>query len=220
MDNLPTWANIFLAYIMTSLVFHFIYLIDRRTRKEGLLFTLPPSAKSRMFAFLISILLGCALIILGIVGYLVSYETVILAIAAITLFAYSLGMDRPLAQIQNDYARTFHTQSVKKRKQIIGIKQMSPAEITYKVRNGARFVIFEYCISPLVVTLNYDSDIYFLEPNEDPRKHSLRFILITLFFGWFSLFGPINTIQCLLTNIRGGKDITNHIVNWLNQFQE
>lgn len=220
MDNLPTWANILLAYIIASLVFHFIYFLDRRTRKEGLLFTQPPSTKSRLFAFLIGIVLGCALIILGIIGYLESYEAVLLAIAAIALFAYSLGIDRPLAQIQTAYAQTFHPASFVKQKQIIGIDQMSPEEIAYKVRNGARFVMFEYCISPLVVTLNYDSKIYFIEPNKDPRKQGLRYILITLFLGWFSILGPVNTIQCLITDIRGGKDITNHVVNWLRWCEE
>jgi hypothetical protein len=215
MDNLPTWANIFLAYIEVSIVFHFIYLLDRRTKKEGLLFTQTPSIKSRIFAFLTGILLGGAFIIIWIIGYRESYETVILAMASIALIAYSLGIDRPLAQIQTAYAQTFHPASFMKRKRIIGINQMSLEEIDYKVRNGARFVIFEYCISPLVVTLDYNSNIFFIEPGEDACRLDLRYILISAFLGWFSILGPINTIRCLITDIRGGNDVTRHVEDWL-----
>jgi hypothetical protein len=220
MDNLPTWANILLAYIMVSFVFHFIYLLDRRTKKEGLLFTQTPSTKSRIFAFLIGILLGGAFIIIWVIGYRESYETVILAITSIALIAYSLGIDRPLVQIQTAYAQTFHPASFNKQKRIIGINQMSPEEIDYKVRNGARFVMFEYCISPLVVTLDYDSNIFFIEPGKDARRLSLRYILISVFLGWFSILGPINTIQCLITDIRGGKDVTRYVVDWLKWYHK
>ena len=220
MDNLPTWANILLAYIVVSFVFHFIYLLDRRTKKEGLLFTQPPSTKSRIFAFLMGILLGGAFIIIWGIGYRKSYETAILAIASIALIAYSLGIDRPLAQIQTAYAQTFHPESFMKRKRIIGINQMSSEVIKFKVKNGARFVMFEYCISPLIVTLDYDSNIFFIEPGEDARRLNLRYILISVLLGWFSILGPINTIRCLITDIRGGKDVTRQVVDWLKGYYE
>jgi hypothetical protein len=220
MDNLSPQANILLAYIVVSFIFHFIYLLDRRTKKEGLLFTQPPSTKSRIFAFLIGIVLGGSFIVTWVIGYRESYEAAILAIASIALIAYSLGIDRPLAQIQITYAQTFHRASFMKRKKIIGISQMSIEEIISKVGAGGRFVMFEYCISPLVVTLDYDSDVFFVEPNEDAQRLGLRYILLSFFLGWFSILGPINTIRCLITDIRGGKDVTRQVVEWLEWYYE
>jgi hypothetical protein len=220
MENLPTWANILLAYIVVSFIFHFIYLLDKRTKQEGILFTQPPSGKSRTFAFLAGILLGGAFIVIYLVGYRISFETGILVIASIALIAYSLGIDRPLAQIQTGFAKTFHYANIMKHKEIIGIDQMPIEEIELRIRNGARFVMYEYCISPLIVTLDYDSNIFFVEPRETTSKLGLRYILVTLFLGWFSILGPINTIRCLITDFRGGKDVTPQVVDWLKWYFE
>lgn len=211
---------ILIAYVIVSIIFHIIYLLDRQVKEEGLLFTQRPSKKSRFFSLVTGILLGGAFIGILAFGHGLSIEIALLPIASIALLAYSFGVDRPLAQIQVAYAQAFHTAGFVQRKKIIGIGQLTMREIDYKVKNGARFVLFDYCISPLVVTLDYNSNIFFIEPGEDGRRQGLPYILVTFFLGWFSILGPFKTIRCLISNLRGGNDVTLPIVNWLHWYDE
>jgi len=182
-------------------------------------------------AFLIGCLFGGAFITTWLVGIRDNIEIALLALAAIALFAYSFGLYRPLAKIQTAYAemahsfpigkrKTYRSHSIRKRQRIIGIHQMSFTEIDHKVRAGARFVVFEFCISPLFVTIDYESDIFFFEPGEDTHRPGLRYILISALFGWFSIFGPISTIHCLISDIGGGKDVTPQVIDMLKYISE
>jgi hypothetical protein len=216
MTDLPTWANLLIVYLIATTIFHFIYLMDRRTKREGVLFTQPASPKSRVYAFLAGVALGGSFIIFWVLGFRESKEIAILAIGSIGLIAYSVGLDRPLTQIQRTYAEVFHGEELARYKKIIGIEGMTIDELNMQVQAGGRFVMFEYCISPLVITLDYSSDIYFIKAGGNTSRKGIRYSLISLLFGWISIFGPIHTIRCLLVNFRGGRDFTEQVVNWLN----
>ena len=43
---------------------------------------------------------------------------------------------------------------------------MSTAELDFEIQRGARFVLFQYCISIIVLTFRRASDIYFLREGE------------------------------------------------------
>lgn len=54
MLGVPDWVNFLLAFVFVSAVFHLIYQIDRR----GAVLTRPTSVRSRIYAFLVGLLLG------------------------------------------------------------------------------------------------------------------------------------------------------------------
>lgn len=218
MDNSPVWINIAITFVIINLLFHIIYLIDRRTKTEGILFSQTVSLKSRIYAGLLGIILGGSFIIIWFLGLHVSGEILLLPIAAVALFGYSFGIDKPLQQIQKAHANIFH--NFIRSKKIIGIEGKTIDEIILAVNAGGKFVVYEYCISPLIVTLDYDSNVYFIDANEERRNLSLRYSIISLLFGWESLFGPIHAIRCLVVNFRGGKDISKQVIDWLNWIQD
>jgi hypothetical protein len=215
MPYLPTWANVLLVYLFASIIFHLIYLIDRRTKREGAMFTQAVSPKSRVYAFVLAILLGGSFVIMWVVGFRDNIETGIVALASIGLFGYSIGLDRPLTQIQTEYQKTFHPKDYKS---ILGIEGLTFEELVMQVQAGGKFVMFEYCISPLVVTLDYNSNIYFIRASENALGKGGRYILITLLLGWASIFGPIHTARCLFTDFRGGKDLTQRVMSFFEWY--
>lgn len=213
MTDFPVWANIVTIFLIANVLFHIIYLLDRRTKSEGILFSQPASPKSRIYAGLLAVILGGTFLILWTLGFREGEQIAILAIASVALLGYSLGIDKPLQQVQKTYAEIFH--NFAKNKKIIGVDGKSIEEIIVLARAGGKFVVFEYCISPIIVTLDYDSNIHFIEPNGETRNLIFRYSIISLLFGWESLFGVIHTIRCLTVNFRGGKDVTQQVVDWL-----
>ena len=74
---------------------------------------------------------------------------------------------------------------------------------------GARFVMFEYCISLVIMPFKRPTAIYFLRSDERAIGKSYPFILISLLLGWWGIpWGPIYTITSLVTNLGGGRDVT------------
>ncbi|HTB32928.1 MAG TPA: hypothetical protein VK808_12945 [Bacteroidia bacterium] len=94
-------------------------------------------------------------------------------------------------------------------KAIKGIEGMTAKDIDIQLQSGAKFVIYMYCVSIVVMSFKRYSDVYFILPGEKASKHSTPFTLLALFFGWWGIpWGPIWTITALSTNLQGGKDVT------------
>jgi hypothetical protein len=103
---------------------------------------------------------------------------------------------------------------------IKNVEGLSVAEMNNELNNGAKFVVFEYCISILVMTFKRSSDIYFIRAGESTTKYSISFTLISLFFGWWGIpWGPIYTIGAFITNGSGGKNVTNEVLSSMNTQQ-
>jgi len=99
---------------------------------------------------------------------------------------------------------------------IRGIEGMKHGELDFEIQRGAKFVLFQYCISIIVLTFRRPSDIYFLRQGENPVVKGLPFTLLSLVAGWWGIpWGPIYTIQSVYNNSRGGKDVTQAVVNSL-----
>lgn len=97
--------------------------------------------------------------------------------------------------------------------QIRNIENLRTDELKRELENGARFVVFEYCISIIVMTFRRSSDVYFIRSNESTIKSSWGFTLLTLVLGWWGIpWGPIYSIGSLFTNISGGKNVTAEIL--------
>jgi len=99
---------------------------------------------------------------------------------------------------------------------IRGVDGMKQGEVDFEIQRGAKFVLYQYCISIIVLTFRRSSDIYFLKSGENPVVKGLPFTLLSLVAGWWGIpWGPIYTIQSVYNNSRGGKDVTAAVVNSL-----
>ena len=96
---------------------------------------------------------------------------------------------------------------------IVGIDGMSHEQVRQQVRDGGRFVIYQYCISVLIMTFKRGSSIYFLKPGEGAVGKGLGFSALTFLVGWLGIpWGPIYTIQSLWKNFSGGIDVTTEVM--------
>lgn len=82
---------------------------------------------------------------------------------------------------------------------IVGFEDMkSMPQLQQELQQGAKFVMYQYCISLFVVTFKRWSKIYFIRHDQSAMGRG---------FPW----GPIYTLQTAWINIKGGKDITKEI---------
>ena len=99
---------------------------------------------------------------------------------------------------------------------IRGIEGMRAGEVDFEIQRGARFVLFQYCISIIVLTFRRASDIYFLRQGDSALTRGLPFTLLSLVAGWWGIpWGPIYTIQSVYNNSRGGIDVTHSVLTSL-----
>ncbi len=101
---------------------------------------------------------------------------------------------------------------------IIGLDNLTVEQVNKELANGAKFVVFLYCFSLFIVTFKRSSDIYLIKASENTLNQSIKFTLISLFFGWWGIpWGLIYTIEALFTNFKGGRDITQQVMSDLRQ---
>ncbi|MFD2247509.1 hypothetical protein [Pontibacter ruber] len=104
---------------------------------------------------------------------------------------------------------------------IKNLEGLTTEEINEELQNGAKFVVFQYCISIVIMTFKRGTDVYFIRSGESALKYSLPFTFLTLFLGWWGIpWGPIYTIGSFITNFSGGKDITAEVLASINARQE
>src|SRR5262245_48744995 len=96
---------------------------------------------------------------------------------------------------------------------VVGAEGHTPETLRDEVARGARFVIYSYSISLLVVSFKRSSNIYLVRAGESRVLKSLPFTLISLLFGWWGIpWGIVYTFQSLATNLGGGTDITDALM--------
>ena len=101
--------------------------------------------------------------------------------------------------------------------QINGLENISPQQLSQEVMRGGKFVVFEYCISLLIITFKQPSSVHYIRPGEGTFGKSVTYTILTLLAGWWGFpWGPIYTIAALVTNLGGGKDVTWEIMNALD----
>ncbi|MDR2824649.1 MAG: hypothetical protein LBB41_05560 [Prevotellaceae bacterium] len=101
--------------------------------------------------------------------------------------------------------------------EIKNIEGMTVDDLNRELAAGGKFVVFEYCISIIVMTFKRGSDIYFIKRGQSTVKYSIGFTLLTLLLGWWGIpFGPIYSIWALVINFKGGKNVTQDVINSFN----
>jgi hypothetical protein len=92
---------------------------------------------------------------------------------------------------------------------ILGIEGMSPDQLRFEIQRGAKLVCYQYCVSVVVITFRRSTDVYYVPAGESPVTKGLPWTLLSLVGGWWGIpWGPIYTVQSLVTNFKGGKDVT------------
>jgi hypothetical protein len=99
---------------------------------------------------------------------------------------------------------------------IKNVDGMSVIQLQDEVNRGGKFVVYQYCVSVIILTFKRPSDIYFIPADSNPLTKGLPFSLISFFFGWWGIpWGPVYTVGSLVKNFGGGKDVTQPIMNSL-----
>ena len=95
---------------------------------------------------------------------------------------------------------------------------MTVFQLQDEVAKGGKFVVFKYCLSPLLFSFRNSSCTYLVRHNENAFKKSMPFTVISLLFGWWGIpWGPLHTFACLISNIKGGKDVTAETMHYVHQ---
>ena len=103
---------------------------------------------------------------------------------------------------------------------IVGLDGLSTDEINEELSRGARFVVFEYCISILVLTFKRSSAIHFVRSDEGTFGKGIGYTLLSLVLGWWGIpWGIIYTISSVATNCCGGRDVTPQVLAAVRQAQ-
>jgi hypothetical protein len=103
---------------------------------------------------------------------------------------------------------------------IDGFDHLSDEEVSRELANGAKFVIYSYCISILVLTFKQPSAIHFVRSDESRFLKGLPYTMISMIVGWWGFpFGIIYTIWCIISNSAGGTDVTAEMLGGVPQQQ-
>jgi hypothetical protein len=103
---------------------------------------------------------------------------------------------------------------------IQGIEGMSADQVRFEVQRGGKFVFYHYCVSVLIMTFRRSSPVYFIPAGESTTSKALPWTALTLVAGWWGIpWGPIFSVQSLVVNFKGGKDVTAEIAAKLQPAQ-
>lgn len=89
------------------------------------------------------------------------------------------------------------------------LEHIHPQELIDELHRGGRIVIYDYCISLIVISFQRSSEPVLVRAGESAVMRGMPYTLLSLLVGWWGIpFGIIFTLMSLFTNLRGGKDIT------------
>lgn len=86
-------------------------------------------------------------------------------------------------------------------------------ELLCAIDNGARFVIFQYCISIIAFALVRYSPAILVLNEEELKEKALSYNRLSRIFGWWSIpYGISETLKSFSINHSGGVDVTEDIL--------
>lgn len=97
---------------------------------------------------------------------------------------------------------------------IVGMDDIkSGGHLQQEINQGGKFVVYQFCVSILVITFKRSSNIYFISHEQNAVVKGLPYTLLSLALGWWGIpWGPIYTIQSVWVNFKGGKDVTQEVL--------
>jgi hypothetical protein len=86
---------------------------------------------------------------------------------------------------------------------------MSSEQLRFELQRGAKIVCYQYCVSLWVITFGRSALADYAPAGESRVAKGLPWTLLTLVLGWWGIpWGPIFTVQSLMRNFKGGKDLS------------
>lgn len=102
---------------------------------------------------------------------------------------------------------------------IKNIDGLTASDLQQQVSDGGRFVYFAYTISLIIVTFRDTSGVYLIRSGENSAGKSFLFTIVSFFIGWWGIpWGPKYTLQAIRTNLKGGKDVTDEVMDVINGY--
>jgi len=94
-------------------------------------------------------------------------------------------------------------------KHIQGVDGMTVGELKSEIEKGGRFVVYLWDVSLLVITLRRVSPIRFMRTGENRVLKGLPWAFLSFVAGWWGIpWGFIYTPVCIVTDLKGGRDVT------------
>ena len=110
-------------------------------------------------------------------------------------------------------ANAIHETTQNMTMQIRGIENLSRQDLVREISNGAKFVVFQYCFSLVVLTFRRSTDVYFVPAGQNPTATGIPWTILSLLVGWWGIpWGLIFTPMVVYRNLSGGQDVTNYVV--------
>jgi hypothetical protein len=92
---------------------------------------------------------------------------------------------------------------------IKGLEGLTVADVRQEVSRGAKFVVFTYAMSFLIITLKRSSAVHFIRAGQGTFGASLPYTLLSFFIGWWGFpWGLVYTPMAIIQNLAGGTDVT------------
>ena len=105
--------------------------------------------------------------------------------------------------------------------QINNIEGLTMRDLEDELERGGKFVVYQYCVSAIFMTFRRPSGIYFVRGNESAVGIGLHYSIISFVAGWWGFpWGPVQTINTLVNNFGGGKDVTSVVMQSLRVSQQ
>jgi len=96
---------------------------------------------------------------------------------------------------------------------IRGIREGTNQDVLAQVNRGARLILYRYAIAFVVLSFLRPSDVFCVPPGRNRIIPGLRYSLLSLVAGWWSLpSGIVFTLKALFRNFCGGVDVTDKVV--------
>lgn len=98
------------------------------------------------------------------------------------------------------------------------VSGMTANEVVFEINRGARFVVYQYCVSIVFMTFRRSTAAQFLKPGESAVAKGLPWTALSTIVGWWGIpWGFIYTPQVIYKNLKGGIDVTPLVLARLQQ---
>jgi hypothetical protein len=96
---------------------------------------------------------------------------------------------------------------------IKGIEGIDSKELQRELENGAKFRMYQYTFSIIIMTFKRPTDIYFIRAGRSTLAPGLKYSLLSLLVGWWGIpWGLIYTPWAIFSNMTGGIDVTGAVI--------
>lgn len=97
---------------------------------------------------------------------------------------------------------------------IVGLDRLSTEQVNAELQRGAKFVVFPYCISIIVMSFKRSSSIHFVPAGQKAAGPRAAFTGLSLLLGWWGIpWGPIWTVGSVFKCLSGGVDVTADVLS-------